>query len=611
MAVLKKHGNRILVTPPGVGKHTQIKEVLGGRKYGNGYLLQPTVLNICTLVDWYGSDILEGSSTDIVDLYFKEWGFRENAERVAEAESHPWWENLYEFQQDAVRYLVSNPHQGAILSLPPGWGKAPASIVAMDAICAFKVLIVAPLTLARNWQAELDKWSRYYRSWSRATRSMKDPVTECVVTNHEVLFEPAWTDEYGEPVVIEDGRAFTFDKEGNEEWIKASPVNMKNWILEGPTQKNKRTGKSEPKRKRTVKLRSTYDQDWDLIIVDESVLLKNRRAIKVDMVLQLAKYANQVWLLSGAPTTKTRADLFPQCKVIMPAAFTSYWRFVEFFCVVDKSGWGWTITNDRPDHDPHKYLKDFLYVPPSTAKLELPDYIYDPIEIDLNADQEKAFHQMSKKWYAELEESKTVTAAIALAQMTRLAQITSNMVNIGGKNSSAKEDLLLTLVEENDIEYPMVIWCWWVPTTVSIFDRLVSKTDLNVDYVTGNMKSDDKDEALDAYKSNQTDILVLQMGVGKFGHTLTNTRTVFYHDRHFDSDAYFQSLHRVKRIGLTQSPRLIVPRAPRSFDPAVELNLAGKLESIAKLGRHDLQKLLLSLGSGLVPWSLNEAELLD
>ena len=127
-------------------------------------------------------------------------------------------------------------------------------------------------------------------------------------------------------------------------------------------------------------------------------------------------------------------------------------------------------------------------------------------------------------------------------------------------------------------------------------------TKLKVDMVIGDMDAAVKDLILDDYKAGGTDILVLQMGVGKFGHTLTDTRTVYYHDRHFDSDAYFQSLRRVRRIGLGHRPRLIVPRSLRSFDPIVELNLSGKLQSIAKLGNKDLKEMLQSLGSGNLPW---------
>lgn len=608
---IKVDGKELLVRPPRFPS-TEVKEVLGGRwdKARNVWRLPPVALNIEQLVEWYGEEILDGAPEQVADLYFEEWGFVPNKELIRRAKKHDAWEDLYPFQREAVRYMVSNPHRGTLLGLEPGLGKTPVAAVAADALEATRILIVAPLTLARNWIAEFEVWSTQYRSWSRATRAEKDPKTECVVTNYETLFEPQWFDEHGEMLDISNGYFQFIDAKGKDHGeVRATPTNLKQWILKGPKKLDKRKGKEIPARKRKVGIRPSYDRDWDLIIIDESILLKNRKAVKLDVLEDITPYASQVWLLSGSPTAKFRTDLWPQVKVIMPRGFKSYWRFAEFFCVVDKNQWGWKISGDRPDHDPREYLRDFMYIRSQKEVLpDLPDYIYDPIEIDLNPDQQRAFREMSEEWSTQLAGGERVTAPNTISQMNRLAQITSNLGNIGKKRSSAKEDLLMTLIEQDDIKFPLLIWCWWVPTAQSVYDRIYDNTDLAIDMAVGAMTMEEKDEAISSYKEGELDVLVFQMGVGKFGHTLTNTRTVFYHDRHFDSDAYFQTLRRVRRIGLLHKPRLIVPRAPYGADPFIELNLSGKLSSIARLGNRDLNELLVSLGAGLIPWEMNSAE---
>lgn len=592
--------NKELVVVPPKYPSQEIKEVLGGKydKVRKEWRLPITAWNVQTLIDWYGKEMVAQSDDLVQDLAFDDWGYAGwdisdfGIQLRERAIIHPRWNDLYPFQQEAVEYITTNPHLGCLLALDPGLGKGPVSIVAMDVLEVTKVLIVAPLTLARNWQAEIDKWSDLYRSWSRATRADKDPITECVITNHEVIFEPHFYDEDGYDVLVGGG-----------------PKRQKEWVEKGPLIADPRTGKMVPERKRVVEVRESYDVDWDLIIVDESVLLKNRRAVKVDMIAQLAKYAKFIWLLSGSPTTRFNNDLFSQMKIIMPRGFKSYWRFTEYFCIVDKGEWGWKVTGDRPDKPPARYLKDFMFIRSQKDVLpELPDYIYDPIEVDLTAKQLKAFDEMMEDWMTMLDNGKVVSADIALAQMVRAAQITSNLVNIGGERSSAKENLLMELLDNEEIQFPLLIWTWWVPTAVSVFTRLseewMRKSGKFVDYVIGAMSAEEKDDILTDYKGGKVDILVLQMGVGKFGHTLTDTRTVFYHDRYFDADAYFQSLRRVRRIGLDHRPRLIVPRSLHSFDPVVELNLSGKLQSIAKLGNKDLKEMLQSLGSSMLPWTM-------
>jgi len=601
-------GKEILVRPPKYPS-TEVKDVLGGRydKSKKAWRLPPTSLNMMTLVDWYGEKFLNGAPNVVRDLAVSDWGFANwdtgiHSDLEKRAHRHPHWDELYDFQREAVEYIVCNPHRGCILALSPGLGKSPTSIVAADVLGAKKVLVVAPLTLARNWLAEWEKWASMYRSWSRATAGEKDPKTECVITNFETLFEPMFVDENGEewtyPII-----------EGKE---LRTPSAQKVWVQSGPKKRNPKTGKDIPVRKRKIEPRGSYfSKDWDVIIIDESVLLKNRKAVKVDVLQKMAQYSKQVWLLSGSPTSKFRSDLYPQVKTIMPRGFTSYWRFADFFCTIDRNQWGWKIDGDRPDHDPQKYLKDFMFVRNQKDVLDqLPDYIYDPIEIELEPQQRKAFTDMMNDMVTQLEDSeKKVTADIKLAQMTRMQQITSNLVNIGGKRVSAKEKLLFELLEQGDIEFPMIVWCWWIPTAQSVYKMVYEHfPSLFVDYVVGDMDSEQKDETIAAYRDGDIDILVLQMGVGKFGHNLQNTRTVFYHDRSYDADAYIQSLRRVRRIGLHHRPRLIVPRSKYSSDPLVELNLSGKMQSVARVANHDLRELLQSLGSSMIPWSIESVE---
>lgn len=600
-------GNQLLVVPP-VYPSTEVKEELGGRwdKEQKGWKLPPTSLNVLVLQEWYGDEYIRTAPKSVQDLADLPWGFEGfDEENLREAEEHEKWQTLYPFQREAVEYLMCNPHRGSLLGLSPGLGKTPVATVAADLLGLQKVLIVAPLTLTKNWIREIEAWSDTERDVTYATASDKRVGDEVTVTNFETLFYTILRDE--------DGNTFNED---DDEWVR-NPREVKAWIQAGPKKKAE-NNKEVPVRERIVQCRPQYAEvEWDLVISDESVLLKNRKAVKVGILRQLAKYSHYVWLLSGSPTAKFKDDLYPQLSIIFPRGFSSYWRFAEFFCVVDRGQWGWSIEGDRPNKPVSHYLRDFCFIKNQKDVLpDLPDYIYDPIEIDLNPDQAKAFDQMLEEWVLELEDEENpeqVYADNRLAQSVRLQQVTSNMCNftrVAGrtvKPSGAKTDLLFDLIKQGDIEFPLLIWCWWVPTAEHIAERFAKEQkDLSVALVHGSIK-EDKQDVIQAYKDGEHQVLILQMGVGKFGHTLTDTRTVYYHDRSFDSDAYLQSLRRVKRIGLTHRPRLVVPRAPISADPLVELNLAGKMQSVARVAAHDLIELLKSLGTEQVPWSMGGA----
>jgi hypothetical protein len=80
----------------------------------------------------------------------------------------------------------------------------------------------------------------------------------------------------------------------------------------------------------------------------------------------------------------------------------------------------------------------------------------------------------------------------------------------------------------------------------------------------------------------------MSLGVGKYGLTLTNAKTAIYYEKSFDSDSYWQSVHRIRRIGLNHIPVLVTLTSPNSTDEIINKNLSGKLASIAKLTNADL-----------------------
>lgn len=588
----------LLVVPP-TNPSTEVKAELGGRwdKSEEAWRLPPTSLNVLRLAEFYGDEFIESAPEDVRDLATEPWGFKGfSPEERREAKAHPSWEELFNFQRTAVEYLVCNPHAAGLLGLSWGLGKAATTITAADLIQAKRVLVLAPLTLGKAWGAEVDRWSADKPLVKRATA--KDPFPEdesWTVANHEIVREVVLRDE--------DGKILDPD------WAK-NPRAVKKWIGEGPTEKDK-GGKTIPKRRRLYRVRREYlEVEWDLIIVDESVLLKNRKAVKGDILETLRKEGDPfVFELSASPTTKTNSDLWKQLKVLMPRAFSSYWRFAEFFTIVDKEGWGWTIEGNRPDRDPNHYCRDFLHiVSEEEAGLELPEYHESVVDLEATPKQRKALDSMMNDWIVELEDDPKgrVEADNWLSRMTRLQQITSNLGALPKpdgqfyKESSAKGVALADLIRQGDLPTPLLVWTWYVETT-DLVEGMLNKSfpELDVVSVSGRLTTKRKDEGLQAFKDGDVDVLVCQMGVGKFGHTFTKTRSIYYHDRTFDSDAYLQSRRRVRRIGLEHNPVLIVPKIKGSADEFIDANLEGKLTSVSKLTKMNLAELLRSVRSEL------------
>lgn len=589
----------------------QLKQELGARALnrtngGRNWKLPPITLNVARLVELYGEEILTEMPSMLVDLYGERWGFYGfTTEERAQAEDHPSWNRLYEWQKDGVEYLFCNPHGAAMLQFGPRLGKAVVTAVTLDLLEAERVLILAPLTLAKQWTHQLNEWCEGERDIKRARAGDREPGDGITIANHEVIQEVVLRDEDGD---LHEGFIPGVFKDDGEPATVGDSKRVREWINSGPTKVNEK-GKEAPVRERITRLRRDYlNMDWDVIVCDESILIKNRKALKQGILATLRKHGHNgadtmMWELSGSPTTKYNDDLYAQMQILFPRAFTSYWRFAEFFTIVDKEGWGWTIEGNREDRDPHHYLRDLIYRrSESDIDVKIPEYTVEELHLEAEGRQRKALDQMLDEWMVELESEpdERVDAPNWLARTTRLSQITSNLGSLpkpSGTGFYAADGIklaaLLDLIANDDIEFPLLTWTWF-RETADIVHKALSKH-VNVEVVTGS--SNDKEGPIEAYKRNELDAIVLQVGVGKFGHTLMNSKTVYYHDRTFDSDAMYQSLFRARGLGSEHSPRLIVPKVENSADMLIDANMEGKFRSIAQMTNMDLRTILETLRS--------------
>lgn len=443
---------------------------------------------------------------------------------------------LYPYQVTGIEYLLSNPHGGSLLRVFPGGGKT--AIASLAAVLAMppesRVLIVAPLTLLRTWEREFERWTGEGVRLER--RHGQGPGLWWTLTNYDTI----------------------------------------------------------------VRRKALYENvKWDLVILDESVLVKNRNTMRWKALATLRKHGARFWLLSGSPTTRFVDDLFAQLALLEPAAFRSYWRFVNRYVYVEDGPWGKTLLGTREDRSIRRDLADLMWgVSQEEVLPDLPDFLYDTIEVELGGAQLSKYKSMEREFIVRLDSGEELTASTKLSQLIRLQQMVSDVGNVEpGYSMSAKIDVIEDLVENRELDYPAIVWTHWTTGGENLAQRLSLKgTDLRIAVVNGKHSPGDNEKATEAFKNGELDVLVLSLGVGKYGLTFTNAKTIIYMDRTWDADAFYQSTFRVKRIGLKHRPRHLTLKAVGTVDELVEANLAGKMGTIATVTNAELAGLMKGLG---------------
>lgn len=422
-----------------------------------------------------------------------------------------------------------------MLGFPPGRGKTPTSIVAADALGAKRILVIAPLILLPKWKKEILQWS-----------SRELPIS----VYRDTAFRPPST----------------------------------GWVVSNPDLVVRRIDKF-------------LIDVWDLIILDESILIKNRNSKRSKALKTLRRRTKRAWCLSGYPISRAMDDLWSQFQFLEPQSFTSYWRFAETYCVVENTVWGRNVVQSRSGINPVLEFRDvYRTVPPDV--IDLPEPVVEVLDVELTPLQYKVYQKAQTEFLLSLR-SGDVPIRSRLAQMSYLQQILGNLSRLEFTSESGK---LIALTQMNDLGYlrpPILIWAQFHESIKGIVDVIERRTVLSVTSITGETSIEDRERILTDFRTGGVDVLVMQIKTGKFGLDLVETNTVVYYELSFSFDDVAQSMHRVYRLKLDHEVTTFVLSCPGSVDEVVLTNLVGKSVDVARLSQSELTDLMTQISLNL------------
>jgi hypothetical protein len=341
-------------------------------------------------------------------------------------------------------------------------------------------------------------------------------------------------------------------------------------------------------------------EGWDAIIIDESLLIKNRKAIRTKTIQKLVKDTKPryTWLLSGAPTSKFYTDLWSQLNILQPSRFTSYWRFAERYCLIEANQWSaYNIISNKPDAADNikKDLEDVYFARTQEQVLNLPPWHIESVSVAMSKYQDKMYTQMEDDFMAAIEDGDRVLAPNMLVQMLRLIQIASNPLLIGGKDDSNKWKAAVEMLEYE--QSPTIVWTAFIDTANHLTAALQAKKFV-VGRLTGSTAQGERQAIVNSFQNGQLDVVVAHPAVGKYGLDLYNAKTVIYLERTHDGDSYYQSLNRVRHIEAKTSPHIVHLLSSRpedkggTIDNVIDQVLRTKREDVLKLTTGNLRNLL-------------------
>lgn len=422
----------------------------------------------------------------------------------------------YLFPTQIKPATLLNERDRAILTAAPGLGKTVMAIRALAASYPRFVLVVAPVGLLGTWEGEFKKF------WlSKPDRPLcaeieiwetKKQVRPLVDKPDATLIILTTSDVIGGIIGQSD-----IDSQYGLDYI------FGDW---------------------------SNDTDGYLIL-DECYRFKNRNSLRSSYLQDLSYLFKNVWLLSGMPIAKYIDDIYKQLEILYPQIFTSYWRFVARYCFIRKTDWGDQIVADKPGalEQLKSDLADILIE--SEYPANIPGWEPHTITCMLSENQANIYRTLRKEKKVEAETlgaDKPLTLRTILSLTGRLVQVASNPALVGGIDISAKEDMLLEVILDNPM--PAIVWVEFTDTAQRLQERLERLPGMveRVEILNGDIKPNKRADIVDRFQTGKTSILICNPGVGKYGYTLTAARSMYYLERNYDREKFYQSLYRARRI---------------------------------------------------------------
>ena len=342
----------------------------------------------------------------------------------------------------------------------------------------------------------------------------------------------------------------------------------------------------------------------NMMIVDESTTIKNRKALRTKNVVKAGKLALYKRVLTGSPVTKSPMDLFSQCEFLSPDAlgFKSFFSYRNRYAIIQKRHMGprsfQEITGYQRLDELNEKLDRFTTRILKSECLDLPDKVYLKREVPLTPEQKKLYVQMKKLALSQLDDGTLATTASVLTQIMRLQQICCGFIQPDDeeiqeiKNNRLEE--LLSVADE--VQGKVIIWSSWTHDIRLIAEALRRRfgNEAAATYY-GETPQDERQEIVKKFQDPDSELrfFVGQPKTGGYGLTLTAATTVIYYSNSYDLEIRLQSEDRAHRISQTETVTYVDIVSPDTIDEKILKALRNKIDIAGEVLGEDAKQWLI------------------
>ena len=442
--------------------------------------------------------------------------------------------SLFPHQESAVKFLLKKDK--SILSDDMGLGKTKSAIAAALLSGAEKILVICPANAKINWFREITEY-----------------IDEEYVT---IVKSGFWQPKF-----------FTI--------INYDILNRFHEI--------------EDKRKKTEPKSYINEEKFDLLIVDEAHMIKNKGSIRGKVVAQISENIEKIWLLTGTPIANRPMDYYNLLKVCNIPVADNFQHFAYRYCAAKsfnkKLASGkikriWLTDGASNLEELHQKTKNYILRRKKEDHLDLPPKIISPFYLDL--ENRKGYKEAFDDYLFWLEvEGKKLGAGRQMVEMGVLRKFISK------EKVPMTVDMVHNFLDQSDDKKIIVFTVF----TDSLKELKKEFGDLAVCH-NGEMSDKEKQKSIDEFQNNPK-IRVFIGNIISAGSaiTLTASDTTIFHDLDFVPANHQQSEDRNYRIGQDKTVNIYYPIFNDTIEERIYETLQKKKEIISTVMGEKLESI--------------------
>lgn len=341
-----------------------------------------------------------------------------------------------------------------------------------------------------------------------------------------------------------------------------------------------------------VKSKNSY------LVVDESNLVKNFRAIRTKRIIDLSERCEYKVILNGTPVSRNEADLFAQWYILdwRILGYRSYYSFARNHLEYDEYGKVKRIL--ETDYLTRK-IAPYTYQIRKHECLDLPSKNYTTLYFDLDDDQYMHYHEVSEALLFAVDEYDSSTIYRLL---TGVQSVTSgyyiNNVKIGmGKHLDITDKVRFhENLDDNPRLQKLMDYLYELEydEKAIIFAKYTDEIDEIITYLErtfgegsavrfdGKITLNQRNENIERFKQDAR-FLVGNKQTAGYGLNLQFAHHVVFYSNDWDWATREQAEDRVHRIGQEHDVRIVDIVARRTIDERILANLGRKTNLVEDL----------------------------